>query len=492
MQFILSRISYLFRATNGLVLVAMGITTLAAMVLGTLSGPGAELGIKDITVNLLGIDLQPLQRDGRLVVMYHSIAMAVVAIEVYFMTAVFPMKKRQQLSINVTVTFGYLLALFCGLAFAYFGHNWLMHSVFLFGLCLMYYAGILLMIAINPWKKENYITDRQYLSTPKGFDFERLAAFTLCVATLGSAIFGAAAGSYMGNGFHIFLAEDTIRTPHHSSLQLAVIGHLHIMLALVGVSITLIVGRWMDFKGICQKIAMPSMIFGTIVLTLGVWLVVPYQLIAHTIIYVGAVFVMWAGLMLVIFGWSKLIRERLAEQNIKKATFFQGLRALLHDPLKFGPLWQMVFMNFNCSFVGIFLAVKLEEIFRVWPASEERITLSGHWHILATLIASIILMYYADRVGMKGKARQWFGWILILGTDVAFASASIFSFKRLGVTMFGQQSFVDQLMLNIDIGLAATMGVLGLFLVWRLTDLVKEDGFWKKESDTVEAQEVNS
>jgi hypothetical protein len=263
------------------------------------------------------------------------------------------------------------------------------------------------------------------------------------------------------------------------------------MLALIAVAITLIVGRWLDFKGILHKIAMPLMIVGTIVLTVGVWLVVPFQPIAHIVIYVGSTFVMLAALMLVIFGWRKLILDRLKEQGIEKAGFLQGVRALLHDPLKFGPLWQMVFMNFNVSGVGIFMAVKLDEIIRVWPARDERITLTGHWHILSTLVASIILMYYADRVGLKGKWRQWFGWILIIGTDIAFAAATLFSTKRLGVSEFGQQSYVDVLMLLMDIGLGATLLLLMVFLLWRLMDMLKADGTWKKDVERY-AQEVQS
>ena len=37
------------------------------------------------------------------------------------------------------------------------------------------------------------------------------------------------------------------------------------------------------------------------------------------------------------------------------------------------------------------MAVKLDEIFRVWPAREERIELTGHWHALSAIIATIIL-----------------------------------------------------------------------------------------------------
>lgn len=488
MKLISSWLAYLFRTTNGLVLVAMSITAAVTAVWGTLSGPMAEWGIKDITVELFGFDLDPLERDGRLVILYHTIAMAVIAIETYFITAIVPMKKSKQSMINATVTVGYLCTMVFGLWFGYFGHNFLWHGIYLFGLSLMFFTGLLLAVALNPWSRDHRARGPEYSRTPKGMDLERAAFFTMTVATLGSALFGAAAGAFFGNGFEVFLAEDTIRMPHKSPLQLSVIGHLHIMLALIAVALTLIIGRWMDFKDALHKIAMPFMIVGTIILTVGVWLVVPFQPIAHIIIYVGSTFTMLAALFLVIFSWRKLIRERLAEQGIVKGGFFKSLRALFHDPLKFGPTWQMVFMNFNVSGVGIFMAVKLDEIIRVWPARVERITLTGHWHILSTLVASIILMYYADRVGMKGRLRQWFGWILIIGTDVAFACATLFSIKRLGVTEFGQQGFVDTLMAFMDVGLGLTLTILAIFLVWRLTEMLKSKGSWKKDLEALEEQ----
>ena len=215
-------------------------------------------------------------------------------------------------------------------------------------------------------------------------NLERVAFFAMALATLISALVWGHPGSYFGNGFETFLAEDVIRIPHKTAFELSVIGHLHIMLALIAVACALIVGRWLDFKGPLHKIAMPMMIAGAVVLSMGVWMVVPFERIAHIIIYVGSGFVMLAALFLVIFGWRKLIRERLAERVWQKPALCQKLEALLHDPLKFGALWQMVFMNFTVSGVGIFMAVKLDEIIRVWPWREERIVLTGHWHILAS------------------------------------------------------------------------------------------------------------
>ncbi len=120
-------------------------------------------------------------------------------------------------------------------------------------------------------------------------------------------------------------------------------------------------------------------------------------------------------------------------------------------------------MNFTVSGVGIFMAVKLDDIFRVWPFREERITLTGHQHILSAIIATIIIMYCADIAGLKGKARKWFGWVLIIGSDLAFASMTVFSMKRLMVVETAQQQLVSTTMILNEIGLVLL--VLGVYAV---------------------------
>jgi hypothetical protein len=480
MEAIALRTNYLFRSTKGLVLVAIAIIALTTAFFGLISGPMAEFGIRDVVVQTTGMRLIEAEREGRIIMLYHSIAMAVVAIEVYFITDIVPVKKHQQSMINGTVTAGYMLTLIFGLWFAYFGRNFVFHGVFIFGNSLMFFGGILLVIALWPWRKETFIESREYARTKRGVNLERVAFFTVAVATLGSALFGAVAGANLGTSFESFLAEDIIREPNKSILQKSIIGHLHIMLTLIGIAITLIVGRWLDFKGILHKIAMPMMIVGTIVVSVGAWSVTLFEW-AHTIIYVGSVLVMLAALFFVIYSWDMLIRSGLREKGIQKGKFGQKLGALLRDPLKFGVGWQMVFMNFTVSGVGIFMAVKLDEIFRIWPHREERITLTGHWHILSGLIATIILLYYADRVGLKGKARKWFGWIVIIASDIAFGSVTIFSMKRLFVTESAQQPLVNWTMLLVDIGLAVVLVALALFLIWSIYDLFKKDGRWSKE-----------
>ncbi len=479
MKAFIKRLDYLFRSTRGLTLVAIAVVSLITAIWGTLSGPMVEWGVRDITVKVLGMDMVQADREGRIIMLYHTIAMTIIAIEVYFMTEILPMKRHEQVMINGTITVGYLIADIFGLLFAYFGHNFAFHGLFLLGQSLVFFAGILLVAALWPWKKEYRLPeDSPYARTKNGVNIERAAFFVMAIATLLSATWGAVTGSFWANGHETFLGEDLIRMPHKTYLQKAIIGHLHIMLTLVAVAITLIVGRWLDFKGKLHKWAMPIMIFGTIVITFGALSVVWLEW-AHTTIYVGSTFVMFSALLYVIYSWDKLIREGTA--HLEKPNALQKIGALLRDPLKFGSGWQMVFMNFTVSGVGIFMAVKLEEIFRVWPHREERITLTGHWHILAALIATIILFYYLDLSGVEGKARKWSGWLIIIGSDIAFASATIFSMKRLFVTEIGQQPLVNTVMLLIDFGLGSILVLLAIFLGWRLIDLFAKEGVWSHE-----------
>jgi hypothetical protein len=159
MQGLVNRYNYLFRSTKGLVLVAMALIALVTAFFGMISGPMAEFGIRDIWVRLTGMSLVPAEREGRIVMLYHTIAMAVVAIETYSITALIKLKDHQRTMINATITVGYIVAMKFGLLFAYFGHNWIFHRLFLFGQSPIFFAGVVLTVALNPWSQEHRISD---------------------------------------------------------------------------------------------------------------------------------------------------------------------------------------------------------------------------------------------------------------------------------------------------------------------------------------------
>jgi hypothetical protein len=489
MQFFKDRFKYLFKSTKGLILVAIAMIAIETAIFGMLSGPMAEFGVRDVIVRSLGMKLVEAEREGRIIILYHTIAMAVVAIETYMITSLLMMKEFYKQAVRVLITVGYILTMIFGMGFAYWGHNWVFHGLFITGLSLIFFAGILLVIALWPWNKEYYQPDKVYARTKKGVDVERVAFFATALTTVLSSLFGAIPGSYYGNGFETFMAQDIIRLPEKTVMEYSVIGHLHIMLALIAIMITLIIGRWLNFKGILHKIAMPLMILGTIVLNLGVWgVATPLEPVAHMIIYVGATPAMLAALFLLIWEWGQLIRE--GTSHLQKPNFGQKISALVRDPLRFGPLWQMLFMNFTTSFVGIFMAVELDKIFRLWPAHEERIELTGHWHALSAIIATIILLYYGDMIGLKGKLRNLYGWSIIVLSDIALAAVTVFEMKRLFISEATQQPLVNTLMLLMDVGLSLLLVLLAIVLIWRLLDLFKRKGHWTEENMHELSEEV--
>ncbi|MBN1249808.1 MAG: hypothetical protein JXC32_19250 [Anaerolineae bacterium] len=488
MPFLTKRLSYLFTATKGLVLVAIALVALTTVLMGTLSGPMREWGITEVVIDTFGLRMVEAEREGRIVLLYHAIAVAVVAIETYLITGTLPMKPEERVRINGTITVGYLLTLFFGLIFGYFGHNWIAHGLFIAGLTLAFFAGSQLAVALWPWRKADRVKGAEYARWGR-IDLERAAFFVMTMSTLVSASLGAVTGAFYGNGQETFLAENIVRNPFKTPLELAIIGHLHIMLTLIAIALALLVGRWLDFKGLWHKLAMPLFIVGTLVTAVGAWSVVVTPQ-AHAIIYVGSTIVLLGALFLVIFGFDKLIRDRLTSQGITKATLGQKLGALLHDPLKFGALWQMVFMNFVVSFPGIFMAAKLEETFRVWPLRQERLILTGHWHVLSGLVATILLLLYADLAGLKGRTRQVFGWVIIGASDLAFAATTAYTSRRLFVTAYGEGPLVATLTLLMDAGLGLILMALGALMGWRLIDLFKNRGRWHEEAGAAQAQEA--
>jgi hypothetical protein len=147
-------------------------------------------------------------------------------------------------------------------------------------------------------------------------------------------------------------------------------------------------------------------------------------------------------------------------------------------------------MNFTTSGIGIFMAIRLDEIFRLWPAREERIELTGHWHALSAIIATIILMCYGDMLGLKGKVRQIYGWSIIFLSDLALGAVTVFEMKRLFISEAEQQPLVNMLMYMIDFGLGFLLVLLAVVMVWRLTDLFKPKGRWTEEATHELAEEV--
>ncbi|MCP4539515.1 MAG: hypothetical protein GY832_20455 [Chloroflexi bacterium] len=459
MKALVKRIDYLTQSTRGLLLMVTAWDALIIALLGMLSGPMKQ-------VITLPIVLVEAERVGRIIMLYHSLAIPFVAAIAYYILDVVPTTDDLARTIRRVITPGYMLTSIGGLAFAYLGRNWIFHGIFLLGQSLVFYAGVLLTVGLWPWRHSN--TDSAYAHIGS-VSLERVAFFVTAVAMLVSVMIGAGAGAFFGNGFEAVLAEEIVRQEHNLG-ERAVIAHLHIVLTLIDVAILLLVMRSFDMKGSLHKVATPLIILGTVVMSVGCWGVLVLDEIAHKIIYIGSSMALLGALLVTIFGIDRLIKNQLAAQEIARPTFGQKISAMLRDPLRFGLFFQLIWLNPVMVFPGLYTAIKLDE-FRAWPIEAEYRILAGHWHILATISAVMMLLLVADRLDVRDWMRQVLGWGVLISANVAFTFAVFYEFLPPAADR-------DWTLLYLDIGIGLALIFLALFLGRRLVDLFSPKGRW--------------
>ena len=459
----------------GLLLVAVAWDALLLATLSPLSGPLRPLGL----ANLLGLDLSDGERVGRIIMLYHSIAMPFVAALVYLILDQVPMgagredEQRIRRSIVVPLTAGYMLTGMGGMTFGYAatadgGRSWIAHGIYLVGLSLVFYAGVLLAIAV--WPSRKWATDPARHAHLKGIPLERFAFFLVAVFTLVSAAIGGAAGAFFGNGFVAFLAEDIVRQDPHTLFQLMIIAHLHIMLTLIDVMILLLVIRTYRVEGRVHKLAVPLTIVGTTIVTFATWSVIGWEA-AHKVINIGSAFLLPGAIMVAIWGFASLIRPKEAaaggQAEPKPARLGQKLKALFRDPVRFGIFFELIFVNVVVTVPGVYVAFNLETYRSPAYLAVERSILVGHWHVLATLSAVIVLFLIADRLGTRGWVRQVVGWGLLAGSTLSFVFVNIYLFRQPGQEKSWTVPF-------FEIGIALSLLALALFVAVQLVDRVRE------------------
>ena len=434
------RIQRLFTTTEGLLLVVTGWEALAVAFLSLFSGPLAAWGVPA----RLGLALDPAGRVGRIIMLYHALAVPFVAALVYLMLDALPFDERTPRLVRPAITAGYFLASGGAIAFAYFRAGWIAHGLFLVGLSLVFYAGAVLAWGLFPWRSD----------LEEGFSWERLAFWLVAVYTLASAAIGGATGAYFGNGFTAFLAEDVVREPH-SLGQRAIIAHLHIMLTLVDVALLLLVARRFRVGGWVYRAAMPLTVVGTSIVTFATWSVMVAEKIAHRIINVGSALLLPGALLVAAWGFVQLAREGGSRGR---------LWAAFRDPLRFGMLFELVFVNFVVTGPGVYVAFNLETYRQPAYLEVERAIAVGHWHVLATLSAVVALFLVADRLGVRGALRQVLGWGVLAGSTVAFVFIQFYLFRAPGQDVAWTVPFFEA-------GIALFLVVLAVWLgerVWRV------------------------
>ncbi len=455
--------------TQSLLLLVTAWEALLVVLLSPLSatGPLAGLGL----AARLGLD--EAGRVGRIVMLYHSLAVPFVAALVYLILDALPFEPRIPQTVRPAVTTGYLLTSVGGLSFAYLRAGWIAHGVFLVGLSLTFYAGVVLWWGLSPWRPVRREPRSEAEWRPDGTplrsvpDHERppgvshaahrndaqptalrWAFWLMALYTLISAVIGGATGAYFGNGFQAFLAEDVLRA-EHDLFQRAIIAHLHIMLTLIDVALLLLIVQRVGLAGRAYRVAVPLIIAGTTITAFATWSVMVIEGIAHKIINVGAVVLLTGAAIVALYGMRGLIRERRDRP---------ALWALLSDPVRFGMLFHLLFVNLVVTVPGVWVAMNLEAV-RAGDPAWERTFAVGHWHVLATLSAAVGLLLLVDHLGARGWLRQLVGWGVLAGSTLAFTAVQFYMFRQPGLAP------AQAVLLAIDAGVGLFLLALALFVL---------------------------
>lgn len=451
-----SKINWLLKKINygatykGMITITIVYEFLIVIFLSTFSQPiELILGQKLLPITLAS-DLQA--KAGRLVMLYHSITIPFLAACTYFVLMFMDVREKFKSRVKWPLFIGSMLASTTALTYAYFfPEAWILHGLMLVGMSLCFYAGIMLLLGVFPTR-----------SFPKrdpegGHIFIAQCALTVTtVCVLLSVILGASIGAFFGTDeLTAMLAEYFLREPYpdltiaHIFVD-AIKGHLHVMLALIDVIILLVVYRYTvpDQKGNWYRLAMILAIPGTLVLSMGSWLVSIKSVEAftnltggfdmHYLIYFGAAILVTVGFMLTLTGWNKASKQILGDAY-ESSSWLTRSKAVFRLPVEFAMYFQFTWVNFVMTFTGIFLALSLRDdsvisrrilpnlpSFRSGPVAIETTVARGHWHILGVLSAVILLLFMVVVLDIKGTTRKVIGWLSFAGSVIAFGLGVIY------------------------------------------------------------------
>ncbi|PWI47811.1 hypothetical protein CEE45_09880 [Candidatus Heimdallarchaeota archaeon B3_Heim] len=462
----------------------------------------------------ISLSAEAVDRAGRIIILYHSIAVPVVAVCTYFVLMLMDVREKFKSRVKWPLFLGSILTSASGILFAYiFPDQWILHGLYLVGLSLCFYAGIMLLLGVFPTKS----FPKRDADNSRNVVLGQSAVTLLTFCILLSVILGGAIGSFFGNGLLPLLAEYFLRPYDHDKYPElfvdAIKAHLHIMLALIDVIILLVVYRYTvpDQKGKWYRISMILAMPGMLIMSIGSWAVtfnsvVVYPFDMHYLIYVGAAILVTVGLILALTGWNKMSKKALGD-NYESASWFARSKAVFSDPVKFTLYFQLIWVNFVMTFGGIFLALSLRGptdpegespftkvldivAFRDGPLAVETTVARGHWHILATLSAIMLVLLLTDVLNIQGTTRKVMGWLSFAGNIVAFGLGMIYLYyphfdqdwavnlnKYVDVREFWADQklfgFGNWLPLVMDFGIMLLIIVITIFCFHQLIQIIK-------------------
>ncbi|OLS28523.1 MAG: hypothetical protein HeimC2_05790 [Candidatus Heimdallarchaeota archaeon LC_2] len=454
-----NKLKLVFQTLNtnyGMIGIIIAMEFAMVLFLGSFSEPMVKIFGKP----LLPIDLDnyEISRSGRIIMLYHAFAVPFVGAVALLFLEMYDIRYPFNLQAKYLVFSGSLFSGIGGIVFGYLIPHMFIHTVFLFGLSLSFFGGFMLVLGLFP-SKSYQTQDLSEENTIFGYNFEYMNLFLTMLYFIISAAIGGLASSFLGDE-PTFLAEDIVRNETHSLLERMVISHLHVMVALLITGIFLMMVTYSEIKGIGYRIIMILAIPGSLLISIGAWLVIVKFEPAHKVINVGAFMLIFGGFILSYHGFKKI----LAESNEDTVGIKNKSRVLLKDPVKFTLYFELIWGNLVTTIPGIYVGINLDTFRDVNAIGEpyrqiERDFNVAHWHILSALAGLTVCLLLLEHYKIKGKFRDLTGWFFLIGSIVGFG------FGALYITRTPETSLTDFYYIMMNIGVMTVFLGVGAFCV---------------------------
>ncbi len=331
---------------------------------------------------------------ARLTFVYHSI----FALLIYAMMIPLIVRKGIDESVLDLTGTGAILTVLGGLFYAYLGHFHLWHGIFITGLAMLFFTGLMVLIKLRP----------------KG-----LLEVNVWLSGL-FMILGAIIGGFLGSSFMkerdyfvkaLIVSRFNSNLSEGNALWRALTAHEHAMLMLALTLVFLIGTSFLELReDRGTKVSLYMIMVGEILAALASYAVWPLGKVAHMVITPAA--------LVLLIGTTSL-----------------SLKADGRD-LKWGLVVGNVVMWAAVAFPGVIVAMSLRAPlffnppFRdpAWDWAELAYNI-GHWHILLGMWGVILLLIYLNwpsDLMSSSKVARLGGWLALLGFTAAAVSVNLY------------------------------------------------------------------
>ncbi|WP_457558398.1 hypothetical protein [Candidatus Harpocratesius sp.] len=373
-----------------------------------------------------------ISRTARIIMIYHSIATPFVVATTFWTMEYFNIRKKLIPSIKITLISGAYLSGICGLIFGYTRIRFF-HEMFYFGLFLVFLGGVLFIVASFP-------IPGKYPSPKKatqgalffGLNLENYSLVILAGCVIVSVIYGALAGveTFTNTIWHLdrpsndaFLAEEVVRVLIHDMPEEFVVSHLHIQLALLAAMVTMIGYKVSKINGRIYHYMLFACPIGIVTISYGAWV------LNHYLIWVGAGILIICTVFMSLHGWWEISKDHLGDKY-KTASNWERVKAIISDPVLFTLYFIFMYAQIVVTICGIIVGLQTREVYRTHEYLNIEYDFNvGHWHLLAVLLATLVMLIAVNHFKVPMKSRKISGWLLCIGGFIAFTGANIYMMR---------------------------------------------------------------